>query len=116
MKKLFFIPAVLFVLLGLFLSVNANNLAPQTGVTIYFKDKAGNSITSSVTGCLGSYNFGSSTGSANLGNVTPGTYNACASGSGYLGTDTYVISGFTPMHITLTMDESAAACSMCNED
>lgn len=115
MKKLFFIPVVLFVLLGLFLS--ASNSAPQNpGVTLHFKDKAGNGIYSQVYGCFGPYNFSSSSGSANLGNVVPGTYGTCASGSGYLGTDSYTVSGVLPYHLTLTMHESEAACAICNED
>lgn len=111
MKKLFFIPAILFIALVSFLISNEVSSAPQTGVTIYFKDKDGNGIYSHVAGCLNSINFSSSTGSANLGNVPPGTYGACATGSGYYGTDTYVISGFTPMHITLTMHEGTGYCS-----
>lgn len=111
MKKLFFIPAILFIVISSFLISENVTSAPQTGVTIYFKDKDGNSISGPVAGCLNYINFSSSTGSANLGNVPPGTYGACAQGSGYYGSDTYVISGFTPMHITLTMHEGTGYCS-----
>lgn len=111
MKKLFFVPVILFLIVTSFLIIKDAISAPQTGVTIYFRDKDGNSISGHVAGCLNYINFSSSTGSANLGNVTPGTYGACAEGSGYYGTDTYVISGFTPMHITLTMHEGSSLCS-----
>lgn len=111
MKKLFFIPAILFLAVSSFFIIKDVVSAPQTGVTIYFKDKAGNGIYSHIGGCLNGINFSSSTGSANLGNVPPGTYGACATGSGYYGTDTYVISGFTPMHITLVMDDDEIMCS-----
>lgn len=115
MKKLFFIPVVLFILFGLFLSVNATNFEPQTGVTIHFKEKGTGNPISGVCGSFGPINYSTTGSSFNLGNVTPGEYAACGSGSGYLGTDSYTVGGVSPMHVDLYMQPSESLCT-CVED
>lgn len=120
MKKLFFIPAVLFIFLGMFL-INSNPAvseeAPPTtsviGVFIY--NEKGEYIEESVSGCIGSLNFGTSTGYIlNAGSLPHGNYNVCVSGSGYYG----YISGYTVSgsytYVFITLVPSAVACSICN--
>lgn len=119
MKKLFFIPAILFVLLFVIL-INSNSAAseetPQTNSTIgiFIMDEKGEYIQGFMSGCVGTLNFSTSTGLIlNAGTLAHGVYPACVFGSGYYGTiSNQTVSG-SYTHVIYTVYPSAIGC-ICN--
>lgn len=119
MKKLFFIPAILFLIVASILINNdsANSKTELTGTTvdIYILDSKGQIIEGYVAGCLGSINFNTTTGIATLYNVPTGTHPTCAAGSGYYGTDPYVYISGSYQAQPIFLNQSQGSCP-CQED
>lgn len=115
MKKLFFIPAILFVLVSVILISNqeANSKNSYSHYTlIAFREKGTGNPINGVGGCLGGINFNSGAHSyVYLYDVPAGTYGACGQGPYfYSGTDSFVLNG-TSQTFWLYMQQDYGMCS-----
>lgn len=119
MKKLFFIPAILFVvLISILVSndiVSSKVNKPATNVNLGFQDKSGNPL-NNVVGCFGGINYNSGSHSyVSLPSITPGSYPTCGAKSGAgVGNDVFVVPNQTFVGFILVIGEQGSC--PCQED
>lgn len=119
MKKLSFIPVILFLVVASILinsdSANSKTELIATTVDVYLVDSQGKAIEEYIAGCLGYINFNTTTGIATLYNVPTGYHPTCAAGSGYYGTDPYVYISGSYQAQPIFLYQTSGSCP-CVED
>lgn len=115
MKKLFFIPAILFALISIVLVNNQEAVSKDNNfhyTLIAFREKGTGNPINGAGGCLGYINFNSGTHSyLYFYNLPSGTHAICAQApSGFFGGDAFVLNG-TNQTFWLDMVQDYGMCS-----